>query len=257
MSEESCDYNVRAIERAARILACFEGKNGPISSSEIAQTVGLHKSTTHRILATLAHFGLVERASDGRNYQLGLRLASLGYRVIQGMDVRREAIPVMTRLRDEWNESCDLSIFHDNRVFYVEVLQSNHALRIAAHVGRHLPAHCTASGKMFLASMSPENLEGFLARPLHAYGKNTLTSPEELRDHLRQIREQGYSVDAEEFELGVTAVAAPVRDRSGAMIAALSIPGPASRMTPAHITEISSAVIEGSRSISLRLGFRG
>lgn len=255
--KDPSDYNVRAVERAARILECFDNENPEKGLSEIAQAVDLHKSTTHRIVTTLLQYGFLERASDGQRYRLGIRLANLGFLVIQRMDIRREAIPVMTRLRDQWDETCDLSIFDDNHVFYIEVMHSNHALRIAAAIGQHLPAHCTASGKLFLANMNFQDLDSFLERPLQAHTENTVTSPDELNKQLQQIREQGYSVDQEEYEVGISAVSTPIRNQSGAMVAALSIPGPTSRMTPTRVTEISAALIEASRSISRRLGWQG
>ena len=255
--KDPAEYNVRAVERAARILACFDNDSPVLSSSEIAQVVGLHKSTTHRILTTLAHHGFLERASDGIRYRLGLRLANLGFRVIQRMDIRREATPVMTRLRDEWNETCDLSIFDRDRVFYVEVVHSTHALTIAASIGKHLPAHCSASGKLFLAHMSAPDLERFLERPLQSHTGNTITSPAELRKELREIRDRGYSVDHEEFQVGISAVSAPIRDQTAGMVAALSMPGPASRMTPERIGDVSAALIEAAGAISRRLGWQG
>jgi DNA-binding IclR family transcriptional regulator len=255
--KDPSDYNVRAVERAARILTCFDNENPAMSLTEIAQAVDLHKSTTHRIVTTLLHYGFLERASDGQRYCLGIRLANLGFRVIQRMDIRREAIPVMRKLRDQWDETCDLSIYDDNHVFYIEVMHSNHALTIAAAVGQHLSAHCTASGKLFLANMKSQDLDSFLERTLDSHTCNTLTSPDELRSQLQQIREQGFSVDQEEYEAGICAVSAPIRDQSGAMVAALSIPSPTSRMTSTRITEISTALIEASQSISHRLGWQG
>jgi len=255
--KDPAEYNVRAVERAARILACFDNESPVLSSSEIAQAVGLHKSTTHRILTTLVHHRFLERASDGIRYRLGLQLASLGFRVIQRMDTRREAIPVMTRLRDEWDETCDLSIFDRDGVFYVEVIHSAHTYSIAASVGRHLPAHCTASGKLFLAHASVEDLERFLERPLQAHTGNTITSPEELLAQLREIRERGYSVDRDEYEVGISAVSVPIRDQASQMVAALGMPGPTSRMTPERIAEVSAALIEAAGSISRRLGWQG
>jgi IclR family KDG regulon transcriptional repressor len=255
--KDPAEYNVRAVERAARILACFDNDSPVLSSSEIAQAVGLHKSTTHRILTTLVHHRLLERASDGIRYRLGLQLADLGFRVIQRMDARREAIPVMTRLRDEWDETCDLSILDTDGVFYVEVIHSTHTFTIAASVGRHLPAHCTASGKLFLAHMSVEDQKRFLERPLQAHTGNTITSPEKLRAQLREIRERGYSVDRDEYEVGICAVSAPIRDQTSRVVAALGMPGPTSRMTPERITDVSAALIEAAGAISRRLGWPG
>jgi IclR family KDG regulon transcriptional repressor len=255
--KDPSEYNVRAVERAARILACFDNDNPTMSLTEIAHAVDLHKSTTHRIVTTLLHQKFLERSSDGQKYRLGIRLANLGFRVIQRMDIRREAIPVMSGVRDRWDETCDLSIFDDEHVLYIEVMHSNHALTIAAAVGQHLPAHCTASGKLFVANMNPENLDSFLERTLQGHTCNTVTSPDELRSQLQQIREQGFSVDQEEYETGICAVSAPIRDQSGAMVAALSIPSPTSRMTPSRITEISLALIDAAKSISRRLGWQG
>jgi DNA-binding IclR family transcriptional regulator len=254
--KDPADYNVRAVERAARILMCFNPENPEMGLSEIAQAVDLHKSTTHRIVMTLMQYGFLERSGDGQKYRLGIRLANLGFQVIQRMDLRREAIPVMTKLRDQWDEACDLSIFDDGRVFYIEVMHSNHALRIAAEVGQHLPAHCTASGKLFLANMKPQELESFLDHPLKAYTKNTLTSVDELRRQLQQIQEQGYSIDNEEYEMGIRAISAPIRDQTGVMVAAVSVPSPTSRMTASRVSEIYPALIDAALSISHRLGWQ-
>jgi IclR family KDG regulon transcriptional repressor len=254
--KDPSDYNVRAVERAVRILACFDNENPAMGLSEIAQAVDLHKSTTYRIVMTLLHNGFLERANDGQRYRLGIRLANLGFRVIQRMDLRREAIPVMTKLRDQWDETCDLSIFDDDHVLYIEVMHSKHALRIAAGVGQHLPAHCTASGKMFLANLNSEELNSFLERPLRAHTENTVTSSDELRRQLQKIQQQGYSVDYEEYEAGICAVSAPIRDQTGAMVAALSMPCPTSRMTKTRVTKVSHALIEAANDISRRLGWQ-
>lgn len=255
--KDPSDYNVRAVERAMRILTCFENENPEMGLSEIAKAVDLHKSTTHRIVTTLLHYGFLERASDGQKYRLGVRLVNLGFRVVQRMDIRREAIPVMKKLRDRWDETCDLSIFDDNRVFYIEVLHSNHALTIAAEAGQHLPAHCTASGKLFVANIESQDLASFLEQPLEAYTENTITTADELQRQFKQIREQGYSIDQEEYELGICAISAPIRDQFGTMVAALSIPSPTSRMTPARIAEISPALIDAAHAISRHLGWQG
>lgn len=255
--KDPAEYNIRAVERAARILACFDNDSPVLSSSEIAQAVGLHKSTTHRILTTLVHHRLLERASDGVRYRLGLQLANLGFRVIQRMDTRREAIPVMTRLRDEWDETCDLSIFDNDGVFYVEVVHSTHTFAIGAAVGRHLPAHCTASGKLFLAHLSAPDLERFLGRPLQARTANTITSSPALLAQLREIRQRGYGVDREEYEVGICAVSAPIHDQASRMVAALSMPGPTSRMTPERVAEVATALVEAGGTISRRLGWKG
>ena len=248
-------YNVRAVERALLIMGSFDDEHPERGISDIAQSVGLHKATAHRIVTTLVKYGYLERAADGQKYRLGLELTNLGFKVIRRMDLRREALPFMKQLVQEWGETCDLSIFDQGQLFYLEVLSGNHALTIAADVGQRLPAHCTASGKLFLAYLSPAILDTVLHQSLPSYTDNTITSPDELLKQLKIIRNQAYAVDYEEFEVGICAVAAPIFDRKGTMIAAIGSPSPTSRMTPDRITQIAEAFKEAAQAISRRMGY--
>jgi DNA-binding IclR family transcriptional regulator len=249
------EYNVRAVERALQILGCFDDEHPERGISEIAQVAGLHKATAYRIVTTLVNYGYLEWIPESQKYKLGLELSNLGYKVIRRMDLRREALPYMKKMVEEWDEACDLSIFDQGSVFYIEVLRGNHALTIAAAVGQRLPAYCTASGKLFLAYLPHEELDAVLNQSLIAYTGNTITSPEMLRAQFKVIREQGYAVDNEEYEVGICAVSAPIFNRFGAVIAAIGGPSPTSRMTPERITEIAEALKEAARAISRRMGY--
>ena len=208
-------YNVRSVERALQILSCFDDEHPERGVSEIAQVVGLHKATTHRIVTTLLHCRYLERAADGQRYRLGLQLADLGFKVIRRMDLRREALPYMTQLAQQWDEACDLSVFDRGEVFYIQVVHGNHALTIAAADGQRLPAHCTTSGKLFLAHLASHELEAVLSQPLVSYTDKTITSTDELCRQLEVIRQQGYGFDDEEYEAGIRAVSAPIRNQEG------------------------------------------
>ncbi|MEW6402580.1 MAG: IclR family transcriptional regulator [Chloroflexota bacterium] len=249
------DYNVRAVERALQIMRCFDDEHPERGISEIAQAVGLHKATAHRIVTTLVNYGYLERVADGQKYRLGLELPNLGYKVIRRMDLRREAYPFMKQLVEQWDETCDLSIFDQGKVFYIEVLRGTRALTISAAVGQRLPVHSTASGKVFLAYLPAAELDAVLGQPLQGYTANTITSPEELRRQLETFRKQGYAVDYEEYEQGVCAVAAPIFNQSGRVIAAIGVPSPMSRMTPERISEIAKAFKEAGVAISRRMGY--
>jgi len=250
------DYNVRAVERALQILDCFDDEHPERGISDISLAVDLHKSTTHRIVTTLLNHGYLERAEDDQRYRLGLQLASLGYKVIQRVDARQEALPFMNEMVKKWDETCDLSIFDQDQVFYLEVLYGTHALSITATVGQRLPAHCTASGKLFLAHLTPTELEGYFRTPLKKHTENTIISPDVLRKQFDIILKQGYSYDDEELELGVRAIAAPIRSRDGKVIAAISIPGPINRMIPKRVSEISRSLMETTNKVSLRMGWK-
>lgn len=255
MTKDPNGYNVRAVERALQILECFDDEHPEMGVSEIAQAVDLHKATTHRIVTTLLNFGYLERALDGQRYRLGLRLTELGYKAIRRLDLRREALLQMNQLSQRWGETCDLSIFDQDEVLYIEMLPGSHALTITAAVGQRLPAHCTASGKIFLAYLPDQVLEDILRKPLKVYTRNTISAAENLRQQLDLIRQQGYAFDDEEFETGIRAVACPIFDRTGKIIAAISIPSPASRMKPERVPEIVAALAEATQAVSRRMGW--
>jgi DNA-binding IclR family transcriptional regulator len=250
MEKDPKTYNVRAVERAVQILSSFDGEHAERGVSEIAQATGLHKATAHRIIMTLLNCGFLERTADGERVRLGLRLVELGLGALRGLDLRRAAFPYMQQLVERFQETCDLGIFDRGRVLYVEVVHSEHSLTIAVRVGRHLPVHCTASGRVFLAFLPPEVVEPILSAPLTAYTERTITSPARLREELEATRQRGYGLDDEEFEVGIRAISAPVRDIDGNVIAAISIPGPSNRLTPERIPEIAEALIEAANVVS-------
>lgn len=254
--KESNEYNVRAVERALQIMDCFSNEHPERGVSEISQFVGLHKATTHRIVTTLVNYGYLERSSDGQKYKLGMRLANLGNKVIKHIELRNEALPIMNSLVIKLEEACDLSIFDRGEVFYVDVIKSNHALTIAAGVGQRLPPYCTASGKVFLAYLSPEELEAYFKQPLKAYTDKSVIEPDELRSQLAQFRQQGYAVDDEEYEVGIRAVAVPIFNHQEKVVAALGMPSPTSRLTADRIPEIAMNLKEAGAEISRELGWR-
>jgi DNA-binding IclR family transcriptional regulator len=250
MEKDPRTYNVRAVERAIQILSSFDGEHADRGVSEIAQATGLHKATTHRIMMTLLNHGFLERTVDGERFRLGLRMVELGLGALRGLDLRRAAFPYMQQLVERLDETCDLGVFDRGWILYVEVVHSEHSLTIAARVGRRLPAHCTASGRVFLAFLPPEVVEPVLNAPLTACTAKTITSPARLREELEATRQRGYALDDEEFEEGIRAVSAPVRDVDGNVIAALSMPGPTNRMPPERIPEIAEALVEAASAIS-------
>ena len=184
MTKDSKIYNVRAVERAMQILSSFDREHAERGVSEIAQATGLHKATAHRITMTLLSGGFLERTPDGERLRLGLRMVELGLGALHHLDVRRTAHPYMQKLVDDFQEICTLGVFDRGQVLYVEVVHSTHSLTIAARVGRHLPAHCTASGKVLLAFLPQEVVEPVLSASLEVYTEKTITSNDRLREEL-------------------------------------------------------------------------
>jgi DNA-binding IclR family transcriptional regulator len=156
----------------------------------------------------------------------------------------------MQELVERFDETCDLGIVDGGMVLYVEVVHSKHSLTIAARVGRRLPAHCTASGQVFLAFLPSEVVEPLLSEPLMPCTEKPTSSLAQLRRELEATRRRGYALDDEEFEEGIRAVSAPIRNIEGNVIAALSMPGPIHRTPPQRIPEIVDALVEAANGIS-------
>lgn len=202
MKNDPQDYSVRAVERAMQILSTFDAEHPERGVSEIARAVRLHRATTHRIMMTLFSGGFLQRTHSGDKYRLGTRLLQLGLGALRGLDFRRAALPYMEQLVARFEETCDLSIYDRGHVLYVEVVPSPHPLTISARVGRHLPAHCTASGRVFLALLPSEVVEPVLSGPLTACASKTTVCIGRLREELEATRQRGYGLDDEEYEDG-------------------------------------------------------
>ncbi len=250
MERDPKRYNVRAVERAVRILSSFGNDHAEQSVTQIAQATGLPKATAHRITMTLFNSGFLERTGDGEQFRLGLRMVGLGLGALRRLDIRRAAQPYMQKLVADFGENCTLGVFDRGQVFYVEVEHSSHSLTIGARVGRHLPAHCTASGKALLAFLPPEAVQSVLSLPLAAYTAKTITSPDQLREELKAIRQRGYALADEEFEEGIWAISAPIRDIDGNVLAALGLPFPTNRLRRNRIPEIAQALLEATDAVS-------
>ncbi len=251
MAEEELDqYRVRAVERAIQILMAFDDQHPERGVTEIAQATGLHKATVHRIIMTLLQHGLLERTADGERFRLGIRMMDLGLRALRNLDLRRVARPYMEQLVSRFGETCDLGIFDQGHVLPIEVVYGNHALIVATRVGTRLPIHCTASGRVFLAFLPPDVVEPLLREPILACTERTITSPDRLREELEATRRRGYGVDDGEFEPGIRAVAVPIRDVFGNVVATLAIPGPVERMPWERVSEMAQALMETADAIS-------
>jgi DNA-binding IclR family transcriptional regulator len=256
MERDPKTYNVRAVERAMQILSSFDNGHAERGVSEVAQATGLHKATAHRILVTLFNGGFLERTADGERFRLGLRLMELGLGALRSLDFRRAAFPYMQQLVERFQEICTLSMFDRGQVLYVEVVHSQRSLTIAARVGRHLPVHCTASGKVLLAFLPTEVVEPVLNAPLAVYTEKTITAPDKLREELKVVRQRGYALADEEFEVGIWAISAPIRDMDGNVIAALSMPFPMNRLRRERIPEIAQALLEAANAVSAHVQAR-
>lgn len=263
--EESVDalrrgdgYVVRAVVRAARLLETLRTSDGGASLVELAGASGLAKASVFRMLRTLEETGLVERIPETDRYRLGLRCFELGQAYLEQTDLRREAMPVLASLREEFNETVHLGALDDElRVVYLEKLESTHAVGIMmSRVGRTAPSFCTGLGKAMLSAV-PGDPVARLERQgvLRPYTPGTIAEPAALRDELDRIRNRGYALDLEEHETGVRCVGCAILGPRGDMVAGLSIAGPVQRL-PERLLRgpLAEAAEAAAADIGRRLG---
>lgn len=244
---------IQVLDRAVSVLDALSHYAEPVPLKYLTADTGLHASTAFRILAALVAHGFVERTEAG-NYMLGTRLLQLGHRVRAGTDVRREAHAVMEWLRDQVDESVNLTLREGDEVVYVERVTPARSIRVEQVIGSRAPLHVTAVGKLMLGEMDDAALLGYATRTgLEKYTKNTLVDMAGLREETKKDAAQGYALDNEEAELGVGCIGVVIRDGNGRVVAGLSVSAPIERRQAAWIP----LVMEAGRKISARLGFTG
>jgi IclR family KDG regulon transcriptional repressor len=247
---------VRSVRRAVRILEAF--REGPsLTVTELARTLKLPKSSVYELVCTLAAEGLVKKEDHSSRYRLGLRLVELARAANHDLEVRQVARPLMEKLRDQFNETVQLTVLDGGEILYVDGCESSRQLRTFFQSGDRAPLHCTALGKAILANLPPGEKERYLRRKgLRAFTPGTLTDPAALRRELDRTAARGYSVDDMEHEEDVRCVGAPIRDREGRAFASISVSGPAHRLMPDRDAEIARRVMAVAVQISRRLGYQ-
>lgn len=243
------------IRKAGRVIGLFTPDHPEWGVSEVAAALAMSKSAAHAVLASLAEAGFLRRTGTGR-YRLGWRLIDLGQVLSETTLFRVEAVPVMENLVARYGETVHLGVLEDGEVVYVEKREGTRAVRIdISRAGKRLPAHCTAIGKLLLAHRPWDEVERIIqSRGLPALTHNTITTMGALQAELARVRRQGYSVDHEEVLLELCSVAAPLRDYTGAVVAAISLAVPSYRFRQ-YEGEYRQAVLEAADRISASLGY--
>jgi IclR family transcriptional regulator, acetate operon repressor len=248
---------IQSVQRATRLLKAFDSGPAELGVMELSRRVDLHKSTVSRLLATLESEGLIERVPETDKYRLGFMLMRLAGQVTHFGDVREAARPVLVELTERSRETVHLAVLDGDEVVNVEQISGPHMVREANWVGRRTPLNCVANGKALLAFQGEPTIERVLAGRLPRFTERTIIDPARLRRELAQTRERGYAQALGEIEAGLNAVAAPIHDASGAVVAAVSVSGPAYRVTADRIPDLGAQVVGAAAKISARLGFGG
>ena len=245
-----------SVATAMRLLKAFSEQEVEIGISDLAKRLGVAKSTVHRLAVTLVSENMLEQNPESGKYRLGIALFRLGALVRHRMDVSIEARHLLRELREKANETVHLAVLDGAEIMYVYNLESTQAIRMRSDIGVRKPAYCTAEGQVLLAFQPPEGIERVIRAGLLPRTPQTIVDPAALRKALELVRQRGCAIEDEESEIGMRCIAAPIRDDSGDVIAAIGLAGPVSRLSKKALASFIPHVIESAEAISARLGFR-
>ena len=245
-----------SVANAIRLIKTFSDAEYEIGISELSKRLHLPKSSVHRLASTLADSGMLEQNEETGKYRLGLVMFELGSLVRRKMDFSSTAKPELMTLREKTGETVHMTVMGATSVIYINTLESTKSIRMTLDVGMRKPAYCTAEGKVLLAFKSSEVVDAIISFGLPERTPKTITDPVVFQKELASVRNRGYAIDDEECEVGMRCIAAPVRDHSGNVIAAISVAGPSQRLTKKILESYAAEVVESAEVISKRLGYQ-
>lgn len=249
-------YISTSLARALTILDLFEPSVATLSATQIARSLRVRPGSLYPALSTLERFGYLERRPDKR-FRLGLKLLERGHTILQSLDVYERAKPALQALARALAANAHLAVLHQGQVLYLGREEAAPSAVFPSIVGRLVPAHCTALGKVLLGYLDPAERRRLLtARPLERRTPRTITSLRRLEAELAGVVKRGYAVDNEELNQGVMCVAAPVRDHAGEVVAAISLSLLKARVTDARLEKIAQEVIRTAAIISGAMGYQ-
>jgi DNA-binding IclR family transcriptional regulator len=258
VKREKSNYIIQAVVHALALLEEFSGDVDELGVTELSKRLKLHKNNVFRLLATLEEKGYIEQNKITENYRLGIKSLELGQTFIRQMGVLRQAHPVMEKLCAELHENVYVGVIRNHNVVYLDVVESDQAVRVVSRVGSQLPVWCSAIGKAQVASMNHGELEKILppVKEWEACTPKSIRNKDVFFKELEKIIEQGYAIDDEEYDHDVKCVGAAIRDYTKRVVAGISVSGPSFRLTDSNIkNRVAPAVQQAAAEISRRLGY--
>ncbi|MGA9746865.1 MAG: IclR family transcriptional regulator [Nocardioides sp.] len=249
---EAATTGVQSVDRALTILEVL-ARIGEAGVTEVAAELGVHKSTAFRLVATLEAHRLVEQTADRGKYRLGVGVLRLAGATAARLDVVQEARPLCRQLAADTGETVNITVLSESSALYLDQVAGSSALQPHNWVGQHIPLHATSNGKVLLSGLDAAALDQQLAS-LPSYTPQTVTKKSALRAELGRVREQGFAVAIDELEIGLAAVAAPIRNAAGEVVASMSVSGPTFRLAE-RVEEIAELLTVAALEVSVRLGW--
>lgn len=245
---------LQSVDRAAMVLEIL-AREGEAGVSELATELEVHTSTAFRLVSALESREMVEQNSWRGKYRLGVGILRLAGASATRLALVRQARPVCERLTAAIDETVNIAVLINGDVLYVDQTAGSSALQTGNWIGQRIPVHATSNGKVLLAYLPDTALSAVLRPPLEAFTEDTITHIARLRAQLADIRATGYAVTVDELEIGMTAIAAPIRDAEGQVVASLGASGPGFRFTGDRFELVRNAVCTAATEISRSLGW--
>lgn len=232
-----------------------EGKAAGVT--ELSNQLDIKPSSMHRFLSVLTKLGYVQKNISTGKYFATLKIFQLGVSVRNKLSLISIARPYMEELGEMLSETVNIAVFAQNNVVVIDRVQSPETLRTNIIVGQHLPAYCTAFGKVFLAAMSTKELDRYLkTTTLKPITRLTITKAQTLREEINKVAKAGYAIDNRELDENIRCLSSPIRDESGKVVAALSISGPTNRAKMVRLKSLTKTMMKITAEISQKLGYR-
>jgi DNA-binding IclR family transcriptional regulator len=247
------DTHLKTVDRALQVLLQFSKEHPEWSSSELAQALGLHRSIVYRILKTLERRGFVTQTDRRGRFSLGLKLIELGNVVLSTTNLLQIADPIMARLVKETDESVMLSVVSGNESVCIGKKDSPKPVRATMSIGDRSPLYAGATAKALLAHLGADRIDELVAAGLKRITRHTITDAAKLEEDLAEIRRQGWAFSVGEFTPDVAAIAVPLRDSNGTVVASLTTTGLASRFTRGRLPILIDATCRAGEDISAQL----
>jgi IclR family acetate operon transcriptional repressor len=241
---------IQSLARGLKILDLLGSSPDGLSVTELSELFHVDKASASRLVSTLAKYGYAEKDKTTRRYHLGTQIIGLSRSMLDRLPLHETARPFLHQMVERTGECAHLAVAFQGKALYIAQVESPATLRVNAQVGTLNPLHCTALGKVLLAFSELE-----IPPTLERYTANTITDPQDLERNLEEVRWKGYALDQEEFDQGVSCIAAPVSDYRGKLAGAIGISGPVMRLTPEKIPELIEIVVEISQTLSERMTF--
>ncbi|MGG1661979.1 IclR family transcriptional regulator [Brevibacillus sp. NRS-1366] len=249
------EHLLSSVTNALRIMRAFTLEEPEKGIRELAKELALSKSSVQRLVATLSQQGFVVKDPSTQKYRLGVSLLGLSRVVTNHLEIHRESLPVLEKLVEKVGETAHIGILEGTNVVYLHKVETKRPTSILTDIGKNNPPYCTGCGKAILAYQDSEVIEQVISEGLIPYTDKTITIPSEFRDHLKAIKQNGFAVSMGELNEDAVSIAAPVRDYTGHVFAALSIVGPIQRMNSNLFPDYSKEVMRAAMEISENLGY--